>query len=48
MLQRIESEIREVRRLLVAINAKHGAFVVKFIGADDGKFFAHLQALLLA
>src|SRR5512134_471853 len=48
MLQRIESEICQVRRFLVPVDSEDGALVVKLIGIDDGKFLAHSQPLFLA
>lgn len=47
VLQRIQAEIGQIGRFLVAVDAEDGAFVVKLIGIQDGKFFAHTQPLFL-
>src|SRR6476660_600147 len=44
VLQRIKSEIRQIGRFLVAVDAEDGTLVVKLIGTQDGKFFAHTPA----
>ena len=36
MLQRVEAKVGKVRSFLVPVDAEDGAFVVKFIGSNQG------------
>src|SRR5438093_3004143 len=41
VLQGVQTEIGEVRRLLVPVHADDGAFVMEFVGGDEGAGLAH-------
>jgi hypothetical protein len=41
MLERVETKVRKVSSLLMAIDAEYRTFVMKFVVRIEGQFFGH-------
>ena len=41
MLKRVEAEVSEIGRLLVAVYPEHGALIVEFVGRDNRQVLEH-------
>ena len=41
MLERVETQVREIGGLLVSVNAEHGTLLIEFVRSNNGKIFSH-------